>query len=70
VYHLISSHRDLPESTLWHALKQSLKSSGDKAFPCFKPFLVGNMSDKCLPTWTFIDTFLLALPVSWGYQNQ
>ena len=32
--------------------KAKLKSNGDKASPCFKPFLIGNMSDKFLPTWT------------------
>jgi len=26
-----------------------LKSNGEKASPCFIPFLIGNMSDKCLP---------------------
>jgi len=30
--------------------KEELKSNGDKASPCFKPFLTGNVSDKCLPT--------------------
>ena len=24
---------------------------GDKPSPCFKPFLIGNIWDKCLPTW-------------------
>jgi len=26
--------------------KAKLKSNGDRASPCFKPFLIGNMSDK------------------------
>jgi hypothetical protein len=28
--------------------KAKLKSSGDKAFPCFRPFWIGKLSDKCL----------------------
>ena len=31
-----------------------LKSNGDKASPCFKPFLTGNISDKFLPTRTLL----------------
>jgi len=31
-----------------------LKSNGDRASPCFKPFLIGNMSDKFLPTRTLL----------------
>ena len=53
--------------------KVKLKSNGDRATPCFKTFLIGNMSDKFLPTWTLLyvsDTFLFALAVSWGYQTQ
>jgi hypothetical protein len=54
--------------------KAKLKSNGNKASPCFKPYLIGNMSDKCLPTRTLLkfysDTFLLAFPVSWEYQTQ
>jgi len=47
-------------------LKAQLKINGDKTYLCFKSFLVGNMSDKCLPiSYRFLsDTFLLALPVS------
>jgi hypothetical protein len=30
--------------------KTKLKSNGDRASPCFKPFLIGNISDKFLPT--------------------
>jgi len=29
-----------------------LKSYGDEASPSFKAFLIENMSDKFLPTWT------------------
>ena len=31
-----------------------LKSIGDRASPCFKPFLIGNLSDTFLPTWTLL----------------
>ena len=31
--------------------KAKLKSNGDRASPCFKPFLIGNMSDKFLPIY-------------------
>jgi hypothetical protein len=34
--------------------KEKLKSNGDRASPCFKPFLIGNMSDKFLPTRTLL----------------
>jgi hypothetical protein len=30
--------------------KTELKMNGDKASPCFKPFLIRIISDKCLPT--------------------
>jgi hypothetical protein len=36
--------------------KAKVKNNGHKVSPCFKPFVIGNMSD----------TFLLALPISWG----
>jgi hypothetical protein len=29
--------------------KSKLKSNGDRASPCFKPFLIRNVSDKFLP---------------------
>jgi hypothetical protein len=29
-----------------------LKSSGDKASPCFRPFWIGKLSDKCIPIRT------------------
>ena len=31
-----------------------LKSNGDKTSPCFKPFFIGNMSDKCLSSQTLL----------------
>ena len=34
--------------------KAKLKSSGVNASPCFKPFLIRNTSDKCLPTRTLL----------------
>ena len=35
-------------------IRNGLKSNGDRASPCFKPFLIGNMSDKFLPTRTLL----------------
>ena len=32
--------------------KAKLKTNGDRASPCFKPFQIGNMSDKFSPTRT------------------
>jgi hypothetical protein len=29
--------------------KAKLKSSGDRASPCFRPFWIRKLSDKCLP---------------------
>ena len=34
--------------------KAKLKSNGDRAPPCFKPFLIANISDKFLPTQTLL----------------
>jgi len=34
--------------------KEELKNSGDSASPYFKPFLIGNMSDKFLSTQTLL----------------
>jgi hypothetical protein len=34
--------------------KAKLKSNGDRASPCFKPFLIGNVSDKFLLTLTLL----------------
>jgi len=34
--------------------KAKLKSNGDRASPCFKPFLIGYISDKFLPTQTLL----------------
>ena len=55
--------------------KAKLKSSGDRASPCSKPFLIGNLSDTFLPTRTllyvslrliFINlTSLLGIPNLW-----
>ena len=33
--------------------KAKLKSNGDKA-SYFIPFLIGKLSEKCLPTWTLL----------------
>ena len=54
--------------------KAKLKSNGDKASPCGKPFLIRkSQTNICLPGLYYVfhaGTFLLALSVSWGYQNQ
>jgi hypothetical protein len=34
--------------------KAKLKSSGDKASPCFRPFWIGKLSAKCLPIQTLL----------------
>jgi len=34
--------------------KAELKIVGDRASPCFKPFLGGNLSDTFLPTQTLL----------------
>jgi hypothetical protein len=34
--------------------KAKLNSSGDKASPCFRPFWIGKLSDKCLPILTLL----------------
>jgi hypothetical protein len=34
--------------------KAKLKSSGNKAYPCFRPFWVAKLTDKCLPIWTLL----------------
>jgi len=50
-----------------------LINNGDSASPYFTPFLIGNMLDKFLsaPTLLYVSvTFLLAFPVSWGYQTK
>jgi hypothetical protein len=31
-----------------------LESSGDKASPCFQPFCIGNLTDKCLHLQTLL----------------
>jgi hypothetical protein len=35
--------------------KAKLKSSGDRASPCFRPFGIGKRSDKCLPARNLIN---------------
>jgi hypothetical protein len=53
--------------------KGKLKNNGDKATPCFKPFVMGSTSGKFFPSQTYrflSDIFLLALAFSWGYQTQ
>jgi hypothetical protein len=52
VYHLMSSPPGLSERSQLHLPKQSQKSMAIKASPFFKPFLIGTMPDKCLPTLT------------------
>jgi hypothetical protein len=34
--------------------KAKLKNNSDTASPCFKPFWVGKLSEKCLPIWTLL----------------
>jgi hypothetical protein len=34
--------------------KVKLKSSGDRASPCFRPFWIRKLSDKCLPIRTLL----------------
>jgi hypothetical protein len=34
--------------------KAKLKSNGDKASPCLRPFWIVKLSDKCLPIWTLL----------------
>jgi hypothetical protein len=34
--------------------KRELKGSGDKAAPCFRPFQIGKLSDRCLPIQTLL----------------
>jgi len=50
--------------------KAELKSNGDKASPYFKPFVIGNMSDKLLPTRALLyvsvrHIFSVALMLAW-----
>ena len=37
-----------------HQLRGITNSIGDRASPCFKPFLIGNLSHTFLPTWTLL----------------
>jgi hypothetical protein len=34
--------------------KAALKTSGNRAAPCFRPFWIGKLSDKCLPIRTLL----------------
>jgi hypothetical protein len=34
--------------------KAKLKSSGDRASPCYRPFWIGKLSHKCLSMWTLL----------------
>jgi hypothetical protein len=52
-YHPVDSHhqhRLAADVTFLMAYsKANLKHSGDKSFPCFRPFWMGKLSDKYLP---------------------
>jgi len=54
--------------------KAKLKMHGDKAYPCFKPFLTGNMWDRCFPTRTLLQVafshIFISFTSSWGYKTQ
>jgi hypothetical protein len=56
------------------ASKAKLKSNGDKPSPCFKPFLIGNMSDKFLPVrivlYVSFRHIFISLTSFMGYQTQ
>jgi len=68
VYHLIPNPPGLPEppngiffqtllvylNPLMAYSKTKLKSNINKAFPCFKPFLIENIPDIHLPKWTML----------------
>ena len=45
---------DLTWTLLIAHSKAKLKSIGDKASPCFKPFFIGNLSDTCVPARTLV----------------
>jgi hypothetical protein len=53
--------------------RAKLKSSGNKASSCFKPFWIGKLSDKCLPIWTLLYVsfkhILISLTNFMGIQN-
>jgi hypothetical protein len=38
--------------------KAKLKSNGDKASPCLRPFWMGNLSDKYLPVGLYYKLYL------------
>ena len=46
----VRKKKSLGDTVLIAYAKAKLKSNGYKAYPLFKPFLIGNMSDKRLPT--------------------
>jgi hypothetical protein len=43
--------------------KEKLKSNGDKA-SYFRPFWIGNLSDKCLPVWTLLQVLFKHILIS------
>jgi hypothetical protein len=48
--------------------KSKLKSNGNKASPCFRPFLIGNASDKYLPTQNLLEVLFERILISFtGY---
>jgi hypothetical protein len=53
--------------------KSKLKSSGDRASPCFRPFCIGKLSDKCLPMRIYymfqLNTFYSTWLISWVPQT-
>jgi hypothetical protein len=52
-----------------------LKSSGDRASPCFRPFLIGNAPDKCLPMRislkvSFSETLVYTYESTWRHNPE
>ena len=49
--------------------KARLKSVGGRASPCFKPFLMGNLSDTFMPTRTllYVSVRLSFIKIGWTY---
>jgi hypothetical protein len=43
----------------------TLKTSGDKASPYFKPFWMGKLSNKWLPMWTLLYVSFKHILISW-----
>jgi hypothetical protein len=54
VWHLISVTPDFSWTILMAYSKAKLKSSGDKASPCFILFWIGKISEKCLRIQTLL----------------